>query len=80
MATSVGSLAEYVVNGETGLLIRPEDVEELAEAIIKILKDKPLRTQMASNARKWIEDLQNENTVKLLDAYKKSISLYEMKK
>ena len=80
VATSVGSLSEYVENGKTGLLIPPANVEELADAIIKILKERPLRTKMAANARKWIDDLLNENTEKLLDAYHKSINLYEMKK
>ena len=42
VATRVGGVPELVVDGETGILVPPEDTEALARAIIALLQD-PLR-------------------------------------
>jgi len=40
VATKVMSVPEIVENGKSGLLVSPRDPEELAEAILQLLKDK----------------------------------------
>jgi glycosyltransferase involved in cell wall biosynthesis len=45
VATSAGGIPEVVEDGITGLLVSPRDVEGLAHAIVKLLKDGQLREQ-----------------------------------
>jgi L-malate glycosyltransferase len=48
VATSVGGMPEVVVHGETGLLVPPRDHLAMAEAILRLLKDRPLRERMGA--------------------------------
>jgi alpha-maltose-1-phosphate synthase len=52
VVTDVGSLAESVDDGVTGLIVPPRDPQALADAIIKLLKDGGLRKRMGENGRK----------------------------
>ena len=47
IATRVGSLPEAVRDGESGILVEPEDPAGLAQAIVCLLKDKAKRQAMA---------------------------------
>jgi len=47
----VGGLPEHVVDGETGLVVEPEDSASLARALTKLLGDTSLRVRMGSAAR-----------------------------
>lgn len=53
ISTDVGSIAEAVVDNETGLLIRPGEIEKMVECITNILSDK-VEWQNKSNACKRI--------------------------
>ena len=46
VASDTGGIPEVVSHGETGLLVPPRDVRELAAAIVKLLKDPGRREQM----------------------------------
>jgi glycosyltransferase involved in cell wall biosynthesis len=46
VATNVGSIAEYIKDGETGFLVPPRDHKELARAIVKLLSDDELSNRM----------------------------------
>ncbi len=50
VASAVGGVPEVVDEGRTGYLVPPCDPERLAEAIVKLLKDRQLREQMGRNA------------------------------
>lgn len=70
VASAVGGIKEVVVNGETGILVPLEQQTEapfepinpekfsrdLAAGINKLIDDKTLRTQMAKNGRKRVEE------------------------
>jgi len=47
VASSVGGVPEVVTDGETGLLVPAEDPSALAEAIIRLAKDKKLAQKIA---------------------------------
>jgi L-malate glycosyltransferase len=47
VGTIAGGIPEAVVNGETGILVPPGDPRALAGAIVRLLKDRPLRQKMA---------------------------------
>ena len=51
VATPVGAIPDAIVEGETGLLVPPGDISELARAIAMLLDDVTLRKRLASNAR-----------------------------
>ncbi|MFH1778047.1 MAG: glycosyltransferase family 4 protein [Candidatus Omnitrophota bacterium] len=53
---SVGGVPEVVKNSETGILVAPENPNQLAQAIIRLLKNKDLREQMGISARKHVEE------------------------
>lgn len=50
--TLVGANSELIVDGQQGLLVPPAAPEALAEAILKLVRNKALREQMGANARK----------------------------
>ena len=54
VAFDIGGVNEAVVNGETGLLVKRGSVDQLADAIIKLLSDKALREKMGGNGRKFV--------------------------
>jgi len=56
VATRHGGLAEVVEHGRTGLLVKPGDHRELANAIIELLQDKGLRRSMGAEARRVVEE------------------------
>jgi glycosyltransferase involved in cell wall biosynthesis len=46
IASNVGGLSELIKEGQDGLLVPPADTRQLADAIIRLLKDRPLQQQM----------------------------------
>ncbi|MDK2970265.1 MAG: hypothetical protein PWP23_20 [Candidatus Sumerlaeota bacterium] len=50
VATRVGALPQIVRDGETGLLVPPEDVDAMTEAIRRLVADPQLRARLAGNA------------------------------
>jgi glycosyltransferase involved in cell wall biosynthesis len=54
VATSVGGLPETVIDGETGILIRPQRPDELAEAIVRLAQDHSERARLGENGRNHV--------------------------
>jgi len=54
VATNVQGIPSVVINNETGILVPPKDPQKLAEAIVKLIKDKDLLIKMGENAKKWV--------------------------
>jgi glycogen synthase len=57
VACAVGGMTEIVVDGETGLLVPPNDPPRLAEAIARLCRDAPLRRAMGAAALSRFERL-----------------------
>jgi len=55
VATRVGGLPETVREGETGLLVPPEDPRAVADALVKLLNDHALRRRMGDAGRSLVE-------------------------
>jgi glycosyltransferase involved in cell wall biosynthesis len=51
IASRIGGLAEVVVDGETGFLVEPGDVEALRDRLALVLADRRLAARLAANAR-----------------------------
>ncbi len=54
VATRVGGNAEIIRDGETGLLVPPEDSSALTGAILRLLRDPALRATLARNGREYV--------------------------
>ena len=56
IGTKVGGIPEIVTNEENGLLVEPTDPQNLAQAIITLLKDQDKRKNLGLNGRKLALD------------------------
>ena len=59
--------------GKTGSIIPPKDPEALADAIVKLLKDKKLRKQRGENAYKNLKIICRDIAEKTIEVYEKTI-------
>jgi len=65
IAGDSGGIRDAVVYGENGLLVNPENEEEIAEAIIKLARDENLRKKLGEQGRqRTIEKFDWEKQVK----------------
>jgi glycosyltransferase involved in cell wall biosynthesis len=76
VATNISGLSEYVEEGVTGLLVPPADVEQLADAIIRLLSADTLRRRMGENAKRWADKRQQQTMQKTTRAYEKAIAMH----
>jgi glycosyltransferase involved in cell wall biosynthesis len=56
VADAVGQNAEYIVDGESGLLVEPEDDVAFADAVLRLLKDADLRARMGMPAARRMRE------------------------
>ncbi|MBF0217288.1 MAG: glycosyltransferase [Candidatus Omnitrophica bacterium] len=64
VATNVGGNAELVVDGSTGFLVPPGEVESMAEAILELLNGEAKRKEMGERGReRVVNDFNILNTV-----------------
>ncbi len=55
VATTAGGSPEVVIDGETGILVPPEDPDAMARALETLFEDRPAASRMGEAARDWIE-------------------------
>lgn len=55
VGTAVGGLVETIKDNQTGLLVEPDNVGQLAETIVRVLMDESLASRLGANARREIE-------------------------
>lgn len=48
ISTTVGGIPELIRNGETGLLVAPDDPAQLARALVALIRDPDLRAKLAN--------------------------------
>jgi len=83
VASGVGGIKEMVKEGETGFLVKPKDVRELAHKIKNLLDNSELRKKFGENGKRFVQEKVNkERHLKILletfkaacDVFKKSVS------
>jgi glycosyltransferase involved in cell wall biosynthesis len=72
IATDVPGCREIVINEENGLLVPAKNAKSLAQAITRLVEDKPLRLRMGENGRKLVE---SEFSVDIIIS--QTLALYE---
>jgi glycosyltransferase involved in cell wall biosynthesis len=56
VATDVAGIGEVIRNGETGLLVPQKNPEALAEAILKMIRDRPGALEMAARGQTLVKE------------------------
>jgi glycosyltransferase involved in cell wall biosynthesis len=56
VASAVGDLPDVIQDDVTGLLVAPEDVEGLAVAIVKLLRDPALAARLGAAGERSVDD------------------------
>jgi glycosyltransferase involved in cell wall biosynthesis len=76
VASRIGGIPEYVVEGCTGLFFEPGDSETLAAHIRRLINEPELHRNMAAEARAWaLEQFSPEVRLpELLDFYRKGVA------
>lgn len=54
IGTSAGGTQEYIVNGESGIIVPPRDADSLANAMVQLLDDEALRNKLGEAARQRV--------------------------
>jgi len=54
VASAVGGMENYIKDGETGLLCKPDDVADLKEKIVYLLENSKVRDRLAKNAYNYV--------------------------
>lgn len=75
VATNVGALPEYVVHGETGWVVPPNDPQALSATLQTALADTANLVQMGLAGRDWYERHRMVETVALKDMYAKVLNI-----
>lgn len=55
VVSSVRALAEMIKDGETGLVFRKGNTNDLANALERLIKDEPLRNRLGKGGRQWVQ-------------------------
>lgn len=63
ITTDVPGCRDAIVSGDTGLLVNPKDSQMLADAILALLQDEPLRKQYGAAGRRLAEKCFDINSV-----------------
>ncbi len=80
VATEVGGVVDIIEHAKTGLLVPPSDPAGIADAALKIYKDKELAAMLAQNAYKKVKEKYNlELMIKnTLDVYKDALANFNI--
>ncbi len=72
VGTDGGGTKEYIVHGESGLIVPVKDAQAIAESLIKLLTDDLERNRLSTNARKRVLEVFDR-----VEIAKKTMVLYE---
>jgi glycosyltransferase involved in cell wall biosynthesis len=71
VASRLGQIGEVLVDEETSLLVEPGNVDELGNAIVRLIESETLRKRLGARAREVAarEHTWTHNARRVLDAY-----------
>ena len=56
VATNVGGVADTVIDGETALLAESENIEDVAEKMLRLIEDDKLRAELSSHGAEYVKE------------------------
>ncbi len=76
VTTRITGIPELITDGESGLLVRPSNIEELAVAIERLMDDPALRERIGKNGRKRVMEAYHlpRNIKKLAEVFTRKLS------
>ena len=79
VATRVGGVPEVCIDGQTGILVEPNNSDVLADAIIKLAKNAQLRNNMGMAGRDFVVKNYdwNKNVRTMLELMEKTVLEYK---
>ena len=78
IASNVGGVPEVIKDGETGILVEPKNVSDLAKAITKLIENKDLRSRMGKAGREFVkENYKWEKNAKKMETVYRHLLNYE---
>jgi len=79
VASRLGQIGEVLVDAETALLVEPGQVEELREALVRLVGDEKLRKALGVRAREVAERQHTwtHNAQRVLDEFKSLTGLQD---
>ena len=81
IASRIGGIQDTVEDGKTGFLFEPENIEDLAEKIITLLKDEELREEMGKAAKEKAKQYDwSKIAERTVDIYKEVIADFHEQK
>lgn len=78
ISTRLVGIPDLIRHEETGLLVEPNDPVELADAIARLMRDRPLGTRLANAGRRWVEEQFNLRTClePLIERYRQRLGRF----
>lgn len=74
ITTRSGSLEETVLDGKTGILVKPGNIEDIARAMKILARDEPLRLSLGRGAREYIlNHFSNQSVGERLENYLRAL-------
>jgi glycosyltransferase involved in cell wall biosynthesis len=80
IATSVGGIPDMIKEGINGLLVKPDNPEELSKAIALLLRNNVLRETFRKNAATILKEKYYKNRITLADSLQQSVDAVLTKK
>lgn len=76
VASRLGQIVDVVEDGETGLLVEPDDPEALARAVVRLALDPELRERLGRNARRAAVERHTwrRNAARVVEAYDEAVA------
>ena len=76
VASDVGGISLQITDGETGFLVDPEDYDQVADRIVRILENPELGAELGGSAHKEVKEhyLITSQLLRWLEVLKKSLS------
>ncbi|HID32289.1 MAG TPA: glycosyltransferase family 1 protein [bacterium (Candidatus Stahlbacteria)] len=56
IASRVGGITDVIIDGRTGILVRPGDVDALAQVLLRLIEDKELRRRLGEEGKRYVEE------------------------
>ncbi len=77
VASNIEAISDLINDGETGLLVPPEDVKSLARAVLTVLENPELRDRIVANASAMVQRDHSlgKNTLRISCIYRKLCSV-----